>query len=196
MSPAAILEQTFQHFRGSVVDISPEIINDGKLAMETKEDIEQIHAALLNKSVNPTGLSHADEYKLLRGEIMQRMRDIHQTEIFGAIGVGLLYSWFILHKTEMRGISSVFWFIGPGLVVLCAISCLVNVFEMRRIGRYLARIEEVAFAGDEKLIGWESEQRHSDKQRWVVHGHFALSLGIWVAAFVGTVLASWALSRS
>lgn len=169
-------------------------LNKTEQAMpDTKQDKENTEAAKAVESVSALGLSHGDEYRLLRDEIMQRIRDIHQTELFGAIGLGLVYSWFILHKENIS--SPVLWFIGPGVVALCAISCLVNVFEMWRIGRYLARIEEVAFAQDEKLLGWEREQRRSGMQRRVVIAHFVLSLSIWVLAFAATIWASVVLSR-
>ena len=138
-----------------------------------------------------TELTHADEYKMLREEIMLRIKATHQTELVGAIGVGFVYSWLIVHKGN--NIPAILWFIGPCLVALCAISCFVNVFEMRRIGKYLAQIEEAAFGQDQKLIGWEREQR---VQRRVVNAHLALSVSIWGLAFAATFWASWLLSRS
>jgi hypothetical protein len=139
------------------------------------------------------GFSHGDEYKLLREEIMQRIRDIHQTEIFGGIGIGIVYSWLILHKHDVT--SPIIWFIGPCIVALCAISCIVNVFVMWRIGLYLARIEELVFAEDETVLGWEREQRRPGSERRIANVHFILSFSIWVLAFAATIWASWALSR-
>ena len=161
--------------------------------MDAKHDKGDAKAANGVEAARALGLSHGDEYRLLRDEIMQRMKDIHQTELFGAIGVGLVYSWFILHRKEIS--SPILWFIGPCVVALCAVSCLVNVFEIWRIGRYLARIEEVAFAQDEELMGWEREQRRPGVHRRYVIAHFALSFIIWVLAFGATIWASWILSR-
>jgi hypothetical protein len=141
---------------------------------------------------NTLGLSHGDQYKMLREEIMQRMRDIHQTEIFGAIGLGIVYAWLILHDAAVS--SPILWFIGPSIVVLGAISCWVNVFEIWRIGGYLAQIEEIAFAGDEKLPGWERYQKISARERRLVRFHLSLSVTIWICAFVLTIWASCALS--
>jgi hypothetical protein len=138
------------------------------------------------------GLSHGDQYKMLREEIMQRMKDIHQTEIFGAIGLGIVYSWLILHNTAAS--SPILWFIGPSIVVLGAISCWVNVFEIWRIGAYLAQIEEIAFADDKKLPGWERYQKSSARERRLVRFHLSLSVTIWICAFILTIWASCVLS--
>ena len=138
-----------------------------------------------------TELTHGDEYKMLREEIMLRIKATHQTELFGAIGVGLVYSWLILHKSDIS--SPILWFIGPTVVLLCAISNFVNIYEMRRIGEYLSRIEEAAFGADEKLIGWEREQR---VQHRAVNAHFALSVIIWVLVFGVTIWASCVLSQT
>lgn len=140
------------------------------------------------------GLSHGDQYKMLREEIMQRMKDIHQTELFGAVGLGIVYSWLILHNDEVS--SPILWFIGPSIVVLCAISCWVNVFEIWRIGRYLAQIEEIAFADDETLPGWERYQKSSARERRLVRFHLLLSVTIWTSALALAIWASCVLSAA
>jgi hypothetical protein len=160
--------------------------------MDTKHTKESTEAANTAESATRHGLTHGDEYKMLREEIMQRLRDIHQTEIFGAIGIGLVYSWCILNKKDIT--SPILWFIGPCVVALCGISCAINVFEIWRIGRYLARIESVVFAHDE-LKGWEHEQSRPGIQHRYVKGHFALSVILWAVALGATIWASWALSR-
>ena len=139
------------------------------------------------------GLSHGDEYRLLRDEVMQRIKNIHQMELLSAIGVGLVYSWLILYKSIC---PFLLWFIGPCVVLLCGLSCLLNAIEMWRIGWYLERIEEVAFALDDKLMGWEHEQRHSKKQRRWVITHLISAFIYWGGALTVTILASIMLSRS
>lgn len=140
------------------------------------------------------GLSHGDQYKMLREEIMQRMKDIHQIEIFGAIGLGIVYSWLILHNTAVS--SPILWFIGPSIVVLGGISCWVNVFEIWRIGRYLAQIEEIAFGDDATLPGWERYQKASPRERGLVRFHLLLSITIWVCALILALWASFVLSAA
>jgi hypothetical protein len=108
----------------------------------------------------------------------------------------LVYSWFILHKSD-AGLSPIFWWIGPCVVSLCGISCTVNVIEMRRIGRYLARIEESAFGLENPnlpLPGWEREQQNP-RQRGMVTAHMSVSLVVWVLVFLATILASYTLSH-
>ena len=161
--------------------------------MDNRKIHENTDAVSVAESARQHGLTHGDEYKLLRDEIMQRLRDIHQTELFGAIGLGIVYSWCILNKKDIT--SPILWFIGPCVVALCGISCLVNVFEIWRIGQYLARIEEVVFAHDKDLMGWEREQSRPGKQPLYVKGHFALSISLWVLAFTATIWVSWELSR-
>jgi hypothetical protein len=158
--------------------------------MNTKHNEDSAGNAI--QAAKQHGFSHGDEYKLLRDEIMQRIRDIHQTELFGAIGIGIVYSWLILHKKDVT--SPIIWFIGPCIVALCAISCTVNVIVMWRIGLYLARIEGLVF-GDETVLGWEREQRKPGSEKSIANAHFILSVSIWVLAFAATIWASWALSR-
>jgi|ERR1700693_520106 hypothetical protein len=157
---------------------------------DTKQDTGNAKVASALTPAERIGLTHGDEYKMLREEIMLRIKATHQTELFGAIGVGLVYSWLITHKDKM---PSSIWWLGPVVVALCGISNWVNVFEMKRIGAYLAQIEDVAFAQDGKLTGWEHRQRI---QSLAVNLHLALSVGIWVLGLVATIWATLILRGS
>ncbi len=154
---------------------------------------ERTHHAERPEELERLGFSHGDEYRLLRDEVMQRIRNIHQMELLSAIGVGFVYSWLILHTKDIS--LSYVWFAGPTVILFCALSCLLNTIEMWRIGLYLQGIEAVVFAADDKLNGWEHEQRHSKKQRFLIVTHLVVSLLYWVLALGVTTAASIVLSR-
>ncbi len=135
--------------------------------------------------------SQQDQYKMLREEIVQHMREINQTELSGAIAVGAVYTWLLVHKQNIT--SPAVWFIGPCVVLLCSIRCWVLTAQMWRIAKYLRRIEEVAFQNP-TIPGWERYIVEQSKRR-LYHVPTIVSVCVWILGIVFTIAASWVLSK-
>ena len=143
-----------------------------------------------------TELSHLEQYKMLREEIMQNIREQYRTEMAAAIGVGLLYGWLILHKSNVP--SRVIWFIDPLIVLVCASRCLFLLVHNRFIAGYLMRIEETAFGDDTNLPGWERYLSQLNSQRgyrsYLASANTA-TLAVWTFGFCASIVISFLLSR-
>jgi len=96
---------------------------------------------------------HIDQYKMLRDEIMQHMREVDRTWSWGVIAAGAVYAWLILHWGAK--IPTLAWFISPGVILFCGIRVLVITLRMTSIAGYLRRIEARFFSEDSDLPGWE-----------------------------------------
>src|SRR5689334_815416 len=114
-------------------------------------------------STMDTNLTHLEQYKMLRDEIMQHVREIYRTELVAAVAAGSVYTWLLLHRQDAGATSPVVWFIPPCLLVACALRCVDLIVRIKGIAKYLRTVEEVAFADDAKLPGWE---RYKVKRTW------------------------------
>jgi hypothetical protein len=99
-------------------------------------------------------ISHAEQYKMLRDEIMQSCHEIHRIEIWAAVAAGGIYAWALSNKERIP--SRYVWFIVPFLLFVCALRCFELTAQIRRIAIYLRRIESAAFKNDAQLPGWET----------------------------------------
>jgi hypothetical protein len=134
-------------------------------------------------------LSHADQYKLLREELMQAIRESFRTEFWAGAAVGVLYGWLIQHKQEVA--SPAVWFIGPVIVLICGVKCLRLFLHMGQIASYLKRIEEHSFGNDAVLPGWE---RFFEKRGGATRD-LITAVVIWSLMLVLTILGSCILSH-
>ena len=132
-------------------------------------------------------LTHMDQYKMLRDEILQHIREINQTQNAAAIAVAIFYTWLLLHKTEVE--TPWLWFIGPCVVAFCAFKSLDLTVRIRIVAGYLRKIEEEAFGSGARLPGWE---RHIAQRslRWYDIGMVVLTAVVWIAAAVLSIAVS------
>jgi hypothetical protein len=134
-------------------------------------------------------LSHSDEYKLLREEVMQIIREIYRTEFWTGIAIGGLYSWLIEHKAEVK--SPEVWFLGPVIVLIYGVRCLGLLGHMNRIGSYLKEIEKHSFGDDKSLPGWHwFFDKIGGNRRNII-----TAISIWSLMLFLTIFGSWILSR-
>jgi len=98
-------------------------------------------------------LTHVDQYKMLREEIMQSIREIGRLEVAGAIAAGGIYTWLLTHKDAAN--SHLAWFIVPWVLIFCGIKVLDLTLRIQVIAGYLQRIEDASFGQDPNLPGWE-----------------------------------------
>lgn len=138
-----------------------------------------------------TQLSHLDQYKMLREEIMQHMREANRTEFWGVTAAGVVYAWLIVHKGALPPAA---WFISPCVILFCGLRVLSITRRMRSVAEYLRRIEKIAFGHESELPGWE---RYLDKHV----GHFRFlspafnAIIFWTLMVIASAIASWLLSR-
>ena len=141
---------------------------------------------------NSNLLTHADQYKYLREELLLHIQSVKQTEFAGAIAAGTVYAWLIINKQDLP--SSVLWLVGPGVILLCGIRCLALTILIRQMAGYLRLIEEESFGNVPKLVGWERHLTRLDQQIFI-WGSVAASVFLWSLAILLALGASWYLSR-
>ena len=143
-----------------------------------------------------TKLSHLEQYKMLREEVMQNIREMYHMERAATIGVGALYAWLLLHRPDVP--SRAIWFIGPLIILVCGNRCLFLLAHTRFIAGYLRRIEETAFGGDTNLPGWELYlSRHNSQRgyRSYLMVSVTATIVVWAFAFCASMVTSYLLSR-
>jgi|SRR5579883_3246684 len=137
---------------------------------------------------SPSQLSHIDEYKMLREEIMQHMKGLTQAQTWAVVAGGAVYGWLMTHREMLVGPWRFGWFIPPFIGVACSIISLETDYRIAHIAAYLRRIEESEFGQDSNLPGWERYKRHhrsSDK-----FGNL-LGVALWTIAIIGSFALSW-----
>lgn len=142
-------------------------------------------------SLNPPQLSHLDQYKMLREEIMQCIRETYRTESITAIAAATVYTWLLLHKQDVPHIA---WFVPPFLIFLATMRLLNLWRQISFVAGYLRLIEEAAFGNDSKLPGWERYTNAGSHRLFATICNTAAAI-VWVIILVGSTVASWLLSR-
>ena len=99
-----------------------------------------------------TQLTHLEQYKTLREEILRVLDDMHRTEFWTAAAIGAIYAW--LFSSNMPKGSGLWW-IGPLLIFLAGLRYLLLFDRVRTIAVYLRQIEQETFKDNPTLPGWE-----------------------------------------
>jgi hypothetical protein len=128
-----------------------------------------------------------EQYKQLRDEIIQYVREIFQTEIYGGIAVASVYTWLLSHKHDL--LVRAVWFIPPCLILIGAVHCLMLTFRIKHIGRFLKHLEQAAYGQHAKSFGWEHYK--TDAHHWVDTTDEVIATIAWALVFVGSVLISY-----
>ena len=139
-----------------------------------------------------TELSHFEQYKMLREEIMQHIRETYRTEFATAIAVGAVYTWLLSNKQTV--VAPVIWFIPPLVILLAALRCLFLTIQLRVIAEYLRRIEEATFGEDTRLPGWERYLSGGIQRSFVASSTYTAG-AVWVLVFMASIVASWYFAR-
>jgi len=135
--------------------------------------------------------SHADQYKMLREEIVQNVAEIYKTQLWGATATVAIYTWLLTHTSVIPWRYT--WYIAPCVVVICIIRCLDLIIRIRRIAKYQRRIESAAFRKGGEPPGWETYKATIKEMDSLSNG---LASAIWIFALVATFAASWQLSKA
>jgi hypothetical protein len=134
----------------------------------------------------------AQQYELLRNEMLVHIKQINTLELGAAISIGATYAFLITHKTDVPCWGM--WFIPQILILLFGIRCVAHTWEMKRIGEFLLTIEETAKNQSDSFLGWEHFKKSGRHwlHDWVT---MTISAFIWIAAFVVTLISSLCLLK-
>lgn len=132
-------------------------------------------------------LSNLEQYKMLREEIMQHMREMYRTEFWGAAAIAAVYS-FLFNKAH-RG--DLMWFIPPFFLFVAGVRAYVIFKRIQLIAKYLELIEEDTFTVDPKLIGWQRYLSQEGREKPTVR----IAICIWFVVLVAAFFASFYFYR-
>jgi len=127
-------------------------------------------------------LSHIEQYKMLREEIMQHMRETYRTEFWGAAALAGVYSFLFTNKAPAHDLV---WLIPPFALLICGVRTCALFGRMRLIARYLRGLEKEVFVDEREPIGWE---RYLSKHGGA--GIVVISICIWTAVLVAALTVS------
>jgi len=133
----------------------------------------------------------SDEYKCLREEMMQHMRDMSRIQMWAVVGAAAIYTWLATNISDKKLAPSTWrfaWFIAPVIISVCCLRGLEILVRIKHLGAYLLRLEEAAFPQGCAVGGWEHHKReHKGSDRF---GHI-LGTALWAAAVLGSFALSW-----
>ena len=140
----------------------------------------------------PDQVTHLDQYKMLRDEIMQSIRVLDTVQYAAGLGTAGVYTWLIVNKAQVT--LDLIWFIPFGLLLFCAAKSLDLNNRIWQIAKYLARLEEAAFGNDLQIPGWE---RYKQRNKLTLYDKvlFIATACAWLIALVGSFFLSWYLSK-
>ena len=138
-------------------------------------------------------LTHLEQYKMLREEIMQNSRALDTVQYAAALGAAAAYVWLVTNKAQVT--LQLLWYIPPMLLLFCAAKSMDLSNRISQIARYLSRIEESAFGSDPHLPGWE-RYKTANRLRLYDRILIAATASVWLLACLGSLLLSWRLATS
>lgn len=134
---------------------------------------------------------HLEEYKMLREEILQDVREIYRTEVLAAVAGVSVYTWLMSHnKTYVPYLA---WFIPPFVLLVSIARCADRTFRITTIGRYLKSTEKVVFKHDASLLGWE---HYKASRPWIGRSSVIIATVVWTIVFMASVMVSCRLSHT
>jgi hypothetical protein len=135
--------------------------------------------------------SHADQYKMLRDEIMHYMSEIYKTQAWGATATVAIYAWLFTHTTAIMWPYC--WYLAPCVILVSLLRCIDHNYRIHDIAKYLAQIEGAAFGKSRELPGWENYKCRTSRKDQLTQITIA---SIWAVALAGSVTVSWKLSHA
>jgi hypothetical protein len=108
------------------------------------EDNRPSGSTRADPSPNPK-LSHLEEYKALRDEIMLYQQEMHRTWLWAIIPAAAVYTWLSLQVSHLSNVPPGVWFIPTAFVLLCSVRYGVFWYRIDRLAKYQCLLEEHAF---------------------------------------------------
>lgn len=137
-------------------------------------------------------ITHLEQYKMLRAEIMQSIRVLDTVQYAAALGTAGIYTWLIVNKAQVT--LELMWFIPFGLLLFCAAKSWDLNNRIWQVAKYLERLEDAAFGDDPQIPGWERYKRNN-KLTLYDRVLFAATALAWLIALIGSFALSWYLSK-
>ena len=88
-------------------------------------------------------LDHADQYRMLREEILEQVRDTRRLETLTLGALAIFYTWVLTHGVAAGG-RGIYW-LAPLMVLLAGVRAWVALSRIAEIAAYLREIEIAAF---------------------------------------------------
>ena len=86
-------------------------------------------------------LDHADQYRMLREEILEQVRDTRRLETLTLGALAIFYTWVLTHGVAAGG-RGIYW-LAPLMVLLAGVRAWVALSRIAEIAAYLREIELV-----------------------------------------------------
>ncbi len=93
--------------------------------------------------MNVGKLEHDDQYRMLREEILDQIRETRRLENFTLGALALFYVWLLTSGAAAGG-RAIYW-LAPPMVLLAAVRSWVSLSRIAEIAAYLREIEIAAF---------------------------------------------------
>lgn len=167
-----------------------EMHDKGLLSSHVYEDHQR---TLLQAGNLQTQLTHLEQYKMLREEVMQIIRTTDAVQYAAALSTAAIYTWLIINKDKV--LSNWLWYVAPFLIMFCALKSADLTYRIWQIAKYLTRIEEASFAQDSPLPGWEKYKLGHKLARYDKI-ETAATFIFWLLLLVGSIVLSYHLSKS
>ena len=134
-------------------------------------------------------LSHVEQYKTLREEIMHHIREADRTGFWAVTAAGAVYAWLFVNKVSLTAA----WYLPPAIILFSGLRALASTRRMMDIAKYLMRIETISFGNDDNLCGWERHlQTHVG--HYTVFSPAVFSIVFWIGLLAASFVTSWWLS--
>ncbi|MFV0280552.1 MAG: hypothetical protein ACK5JM_07310 [Rhodoblastus sp.] len=92
----------------------------------------------------PSGvIDHAEQYRMLREEILSQVRDTRRLETLTLGALALFYTWTLTHGTAAGG-RAIYW-LAPAMTLLASVRAWVALARIAEIAAYLREIEIASF---------------------------------------------------
>jgi hypothetical protein len=130
-------------------------------------------------------ISPLDQYKLLREEVMQCMREMYTTQVGAIVAAASVYTWLFIHK-QQHPLPNFVWVVAPFIILAGALHSFELRLRIRSIGNYLKHLEEVAASTG--FPGWE---HYKHKHSAIDARTNILATAIWGFEFAGAILVCW-----
>jgi hypothetical protein len=133
---------------------------------------------------------HLEEYKMLREEILEHLKEIYRTEALGAAAIVSVYTWLFTHDRAI--IPAVAWYVPPFVLLVCAARCFDLTSKVSDIGKYLKNLEKLIFHEAASTFGWE---HYKSERPWMGRRSVGVSILFWATAFAVILVTSLRLSN-
>jgi len=137
---------------------------------------------------NEIGWLYREEYKAMRQEMLQHIKQVRQVELYALIGPPTTFAWLVTHPMGTVP-KQLICYLPSGIVLIAALECFFLVWRVSQMSHYLKTVER-HFRDSRNPEGWETHvlRVHANRQiqfwaaiAWLAYLVLNLAFGWWVA---------------